>query len=312
MSSSSLAVLCAVAAATLLGCATVAQRRGMGAPTGPSDPGGLVAILVRSRWWWAGTIASVAGLGLQFLALSTGPLIVVQTTMVASIVVTTLAESLLLRRRPTPRRWTGMVLTTLGLATVLVALSPTSAAVTVTPSASSVVVLAGITLALLAGATLRARLTATTGIALSVATGLGYGVTAVALKTVGAELASGWTVPLGHPALWTAVVVGPLSVLLSQDALRRARAVAAAVSVIVVIDPVVGLLAGVAWFGEHVVVTPLSLTAALAAAVAVVVGIVLGHTEPRPPRPGDDPSERTGSTARPEPVMTSVGGRTRP
>ena len=77
--------------------------------------------------------------------------------------------------------------------------------------------------------------------------------------------------------------------LLSQHALRRARAVAAAVSVIVVIDPLVGLLAGVTWFGEHVVVTPLSLSTALVAAVAVVVGIVLGHTEPATP-----PEHRAG------------------
>jgi hypothetical protein len=198
-----------------------------------------------------------------------------------------------------------MALTTLGLATVLLALSPTGAAVAVTPSATSMVVLAGATLAVSAAAALRARSRATTGIALSVATGLGYGVTAVALKTVGTELASGWAVPLGHPALWTAVVVGPLSVLLSQHALRRARAVAAAVSVIVVIDPVVGLLAGVAWFGEHIVVTPLSLAAALAATVAVVVGIVLGHTDPRAPRQDPGPPSMTGS----DPAVTSVGGR---
>jgi drug/metabolite transporter (DMT)-like permease len=311
MSGSLLAVLIAVTAATLLGCATVAQRRGMTASGDRPESGGLLATLAHSRWWWAGTIASVAGLGLQFLALSTGPLIVVQTTMVASIVVTTLAESVLLRRRPTPRRWTGMVVTTLGLATVLLALSPTSAAVAVTPSATSMLVLAGITLAVSAGAALRARVTAAGGIALSVATGLGYGVTAVALKTVGTELASGWAVPLGHPALWTAVVVGPLSVLLSQHALRRARTVAAAVSVIVVIDPVVGLLAGVAWFGEHVVVTPLSLTAALAAAVAVVVGIVLGHTERRPPGPGRGLTLPSGPAARHDREGTSVGERTR-
>jgi drug/metabolite transporter (DMT)-like permease len=303
------AVLCAVAAATLLGCATVAQRRGMTAPTSGSGTGGLVATVVRSRWWWAGTIASVAGLGLQFLALSTGPLILVQTIMVASIVITTLAESLLLRRRPTRRRWAGMFTTTLGLASVLLALSPTGGAVAVTPSATSMIVLAGVTLAVSAGAALRARATATTGIALSVATGLGYGVTAVALKTVGTELASGWAVPLGHPALWTAVVVGPLSVLLSQHALRSARAVAAAVSVIVVIDPVVGLLAGLAWFGEQVVVTPLSLVASLAGAVAVVVGIVLGHTERRPPGLRRGPRGSPRSTAGPHRVTTAVGGR---
>jgi drug/metabolite transporter (DMT)-like permease len=309
MSGSLPAVLCAVAAATLLGGSTVAQRRGMSAPT--DRPGGLLVTLVRSRWWWAGTLGTVAGLGLQFLALDIGPLIVVQTTMVASIVVTTLAEALLLRRRPGARRWTGMIMTTLGLATVLLALSPTGAAVAVTPSATAVLVLAGVTLAVSAAAALRARATAASGIALSVATGLGYGVTAVALKTVGTELASGWSAPLVHPALWTAVVVGPLSVLMSQHALRRTRAVAAAVSVIVVIDPLVGLLAGIAWFGEHVAVTPISHTVALVAAVAVVVGIVLGHAGPRPPGAREDRGDRRGSTPRPERATASVGGRAR-
>lgn len=283
----------------------------MTASTDPSDSAGLVATLVRSRWWWAGTLGTLAGLGLQFLALTIGSLIVVQTTMVASIVMTTLAESLLLRRRPGTLRWTGMIMTTLGLATVLLALSPTPAAGTVTPSATSMLVLAGLTLTVSAGAALWARATASAGLALSVATGLGYGVTAVALKTVGAELGSGWTVPLGHPALWTAVVVGPLSVLLSQHALRRARAVAAAVSVIVVIDPLVGLLAGIAWFGEHVVATPLSLSVALAAAVAVIAGIVLGHSEPRSSRPGEDRGAGTNSAAQPERLMASTGGPTR-
>jgi drug/metabolite transporter (DMT)-like permease len=310
MSGSVPAVLFAVAAATLLGSSTVAQRRGMSAPAG--RPGGLLVTLVRSRWWWAGTLGTVAGLGLQFLALDIGSLIVVQTTMVASIVVTTLTEALLLRRRPGARRWAGMIMTTLGLATVLVALSPTAAAVAVTPSATAIVVLAGITLAVSAAAALRARVTAASGIALSVATGLGYGVTAVALKTVGTELGSGWFVPLGHPALWTAIVVGPLSVLMSQHALRRARAVAAAVSVIVVIDPLVGLLAGIAWFGEHVAVTPISLAVALVAAVTVVVGIVLGHAGPRPPRDRKNRGDRTGSTTQPERATALVGGRARP
>jgi drug/metabolite transporter (DMT)-like permease len=142
-------VLCAVAAATLLGGSTVAQRRGMCAPA--AGPGGLLAALVCSRWWWAGTLGTVAGLGLQFLALAIGSLILVQTTMVASIVITTLAESLLLRRRPGARRWTGMVMTTLGLATVLLAVSPTPAAVAVAPSGTSMLVLAGVALTVSAG-----------------------------------------------------------------------------------------------------------------------------------------------------------------
>lgn len=314
MSSSILAILCAGAAATMLGVATVAQRRGM--PPDPDDhdggPRGQLTGMARSTWWWAGTSAAVLGLALQFLALDLGPLIVVQTTLVTSIVVTTLAESLLLRRRPSPRRWAGMAMTALGLATVLLALSPAAAPVVATPSPLSLLALAGTTLAISAVAALRARRASTGGIALPVATGLGYGVTAVALKTVGAELGAGWSVPLGHPALWVALVVGPLSVLLSQHALRRARTVAAAVSVIVVIDPLVGLLAGLAWFGERIVVTPLSLIAALTAVTAVVAGIVLSHSTPPAPATQDDdeawarlaPSSRTAPL---EPVGSRRG-----
>ena len=289
MSGALAATLCAGAAATLLGTSSVAQRRGM-AGTGDDEgardeSGSLAAELVRSGWWWVGTAASVGGLALQFLALTLGPLIAVQTTLVGSIVATTLAEWLLLGRVPTPPRWAGMTLTTLGLATVLIGLSPTAGnASPDVPSTTSMLVLAGVTLAISAGAALRARFASTSGIALSVATGLGYGVTAIALKSVTAQLASGWAVPLGRPALWVAVVVGPVSVLLSQHAFRRARAVAAAVSLIVVIDPVVGLVAGVAWFGERVTITPASLATALAAAAAAVLaGVVLIHAQRRPP-----------------------------
>lgn len=290
------AALVAAAAAVLLGTSSVAQRRGMASSRG----GGLLATLVRSGWWWAGTAASVGGLALQFLALTLGSLIVVQTTLVGSIVATTLAEWVLLGRAPGRLRWTGMALTTTGLVTVLLALAPTAGTGTHLPSATTLLALGAAALALAAAAAWRARSPAATGIALSVATGLGYGVTAIALKTVGAELAAGWAEPLGHPALWIAVVVGPLSVLLSQHTFRRARAVAAAVSVIVVIDPVVGLLAGVAWFGEHVAVTPSALATALVAAVAVVAGIVLSHS------PSDRPSWRS-ALAR---TAASLGDRT--
>jgi drug/metabolite transporter (DMT)-like permease len=289
MSGTLAAALVAGTAAVLLGTSSVAQRRGMAATDEAPARSGLLATLVRSGWWWVGTAASVGGLALQFLALTLGSLIVVQTTLVGSIVATTLAEWLLLGRTPGRRRWAGMVLTTTGLATVLVALSPTAGSASHLPSSTELLVLGGVTLALSAGAAWRARSPAATGLALSVATGLGYGVTAIALKSVGAQLGSGATVPLGHPALWVALVVGPLSVLLSQHAFQRARAVVAAVSVIVVIDPVVGLLAGVAWFGEHVALTPTSLVAALAAAAAVVVGIVASHAGPRPPASTDDP-----------------------
>ena len=77
----------AVAAAAVLGTAAVAQRRAaLDVPVHAVGSPRLVAALVRRRWWWIGTAASVAGLFLQVLALALGPIIVVQSAMTSSIV----------------------------------------------------------------------------------------------------------------------------------------------------------------------------------------------------------------------------------
>ena len=276
MSGSFLAAAVALVAAALLGASSVAQRRGMRAGQ-PAGGQGLLATLVASPWWWAGTIASLGGLALQFVALAIGSLIVVQTTMVSSIVATSLAEWLLLGRRPGRSGWLGIALTATGLIGVLWALAPKTT-VPVVPSGTVTAALGGIGALGLGLAVLGARARPGGALALAAATGLGYGITAVALKSVGAQLASGWSAPLGHPALWVAVLLGPTAVLLSQHALQRAGRVAAAVSLIVVIDPVVGLLAGAAWFGEHITTTGGALAVAAASAAALVAGIIASHS----------------------------------
>jgi len=88
-------------------------------------------------------------------------------------------------------------------------------------------------------------------------------------------------------------------VLLSQHALRRARTVAGAVSVMLVIDPVVGLLAGIAWFDERVVVTPISLVSAVAAGAAVIAGKCSPTPSAGRPRHGTTPVTWTGHDGHP-------------
>jgi len=137
----------------------------------------------------------------------------------------------------------------------------------------------------------------TRGLALAVTAGTGYGLTAALLKIVGGELQGGWTAPLGHPALYAAVVVGGAAVLLSQNTLQSGRRAAPAIAVMMAVDPAVGLVTGVSWFGEQLTTSPPALVGALAATAAMVLGVTLAH-------PADHATDRpaTGAEPRPEPA----------
>lgn len=286
------AAVTALAAAALLGSAGAAQRHAaLSVPTyGAGDPR-LVTALTRRPWWWIGTGASVAGLGLQVLALTLGPIIVVQSMMISSIVFTTVAEGLLTRRRPQGIMWSGVGLTGIGLVGLLAALHPTAGRGAVPPASSTLVVATGCGLLMLSAVTW-SRTPAPPGsgtgrvLALAAATGLGYGITAVALKTVGTQLATGLAGPLQHPALYVALTLGPSAILLSQAALQQGRMATAVVSVILVVDPLVGLAAGLSWFGETVDLG----THAVVCAIVLLAGVVLTqrgarHTGPAGARP---------------------------
>lgn len=225
---------------------------------------------------WIGTAASVAGLFLQVLALALGPIIVVQSAMTSSIVFTVVAERLLSRHRLPTGAWARAGLTGLGLVGLLVALDPTAGDGAVPPAGSTLAVAGGCLVIMLA-AVAWSRLPALPGtgaqrvLAVAVATGLGYGLTAVQLKAVGSQLAAGVVVPLLHPALFVALVLGPSAILLSQAALQQGRLAAAVVPVILVVDALVGLVAGLFWFGERVGLG----TDTLPCAIVLLVGVVV-------------------------------------
>jgi hypothetical protein len=241
---------------------------------------------------------------LQVVGLALGSIIVVQCVMTSSIAFTTGAERLLLGHRPSTRAWAGMGLTALGLAGLLGSLAPTAGTGAGPSGGSTLVVATACAAAMLAAVawSRRPRPAATLSagdagvLGLAAATGLGYGVTAIQLKVVGTQLALGLTVPLAHPALYVAAVVGPLSILLSQHALQQGRRALAVVSLILVIDPVVGLAGGLSWFGEHVATGAAALTGAGLALTALAAGVYL--TQAGSPRP----AARPGAGRRTPPV----------
>jgi len=260
---------------------------------------GLVLALGRRPWWLAGTAASVTGLGLQVAALSAGSIIVVQTVLVSCLAWTLLGECLFARVLPTRRAVSGIALAGAGLVGVLLALRPTVAPRALVPPGGAVaLVVGGCAAVAAAGLLIAARNTGRTRVlALAVTAGTGYGLTAALLKIVGEELQGGWTRPLGHATLYAAVVVGAAAVLLSQNTLQSGRRAAPAIAVMMAVDPAVGLVTGVSWFGEQLTTTPVALLGAVAATGAMVVGLTLAH-------PADHAVDRpaAGGAPRPEPA----------
>ncbi len=168
--------------------------------------------------------------------------------MTTSLGWTLLGGRLFTGRRPGPRALGGVVLAGAGLVGLLVVLSPTQAAVATAPGpTAATVVVGGCAAAVLAGlAWARWTRSGSRALGLAVGTGIGYGLTAALLKLVTAQLRDGWTGTLHHPALalYAVCVLGPASILLSQNAFQQGRVAALAVTVILVLDPVIGLVTG--------------------------------------------------------------------
>ena len=164
----------------------------------------------------------------------------------------------------------------MGLVGLLLALAPVRPAIAVTPGLTDAVAVLGVCTAIaLAVLACSRRARSDRSMALAVATGIGYGITAALLKLVTDQLREGWTEPLHHPALYLACLLGPAAILLSQNALQRGRTAAPAVTVILLLDPVIGLVTGTLWFGERVTTQPVVLLAAAMAGAVAVAGVLL-------------------------------------
>jgi threonine/homoserine efflux transporter RhtA len=92
-------------------------------------------------------------------------------------------------------------------------------------------------------------------------------------------------------------VVGPAAVLLSQNTLQRGRSAAAALTIVLVLDPLVGVATGVLWLGEQLTASPAGMLSAVACAAAAVAGAALAPTTdrralPRPRSGRQDPRLR--------------------
>lgn len=246
-------VCAALGGALVYGATGVLQQRGTQlVPVRPGDRSGFVRGLLRQPLWLFSTIGSAGGFVLQGVALSTGPLVLVQPLLVTSVLFAALT-GFLLRRGPVD--WPlvgGLLMTSGGLALFLVAARPTAggdllALGQVIPLAAGLaVVIAGCLALAVRGSSVRRAL------ALALAAGIVYGVTAAVAKVMLSRFSLGPAAVLADWSLWALAVLGPTGFLLNQYAFRAAPVASPVVAVITVTDPLVGIAIGLLWLGESV------------------------------------------------------------
>jgi hypothetical protein len=271
------AVPAAIVGAACMGLASAAQARATKQvpPSRTLDPG-LFLRLIRRPIWLVGIGATIAGLGLQVVALGWGPLLLVQPLLVTALPFAGFFSAVMVHGHLDRVIVLGAFICVAGLSAFLLLARPTggsdhlvdSAPLGTLAIALGAVALGGLVLSMLTGGAVKV-------LGLALATGVFYGVTAGLIKVVAGELRQGLAVPFGHWTLYAVCVIGPIGFLLSQNTFQQGKLVSPALAVITTVDPLVGVAIGVWWLGESAANGPVVLAGEIIAALAIVVGIVV-------------------------------------
>jgi drug/metabolite transporter (DMT)-like permease len=249
-------LVCLASAACYAVSSVLQQREARRAPPEMAMRIGLIGHLVRRPLWLLGNLADVAGFGLQFIALRTGSLALVQPLLVTGLIFALVADAILDGRRLTraERRWT--LMTVAGLALFLAAARPGPGS----PRAPllgwillGLAALASVaTLVLVARASPRWR-----SLCLGTATGILFGLVAALTESSAHLLDHGILHALGHWQPYALAVCAVLGLMLTQSAFQ-AGDLKWSLPALTVVEPVVAILIGQVLFGEHISVRGLS------------------------------------------------------
>jgi drug/metabolite transporter (DMT)-like permease len=277
-------VLAALAGAAVYGITGVLQQRAAHRVQGsPTDQGRFAKGLIRQPVWLFSTIGSVAGFGLQGLALGTGPIVLVQPVLVTGLLFAGVTGFAVRRRHVDWPFFGALLLTAAGLAVFLVLARPSKGSGS--PGLGRVLPL-GIGLAVLLVACVLWSVFRARGISrsltMALAAGIDYGVTAAVAKLTIAAFSAGFVAGITHWSTWALVVLGPLGFVLNQNAFREGELASPAVAVITVTDPLVGIAVGMLWLHEVVASSAGAITGEVLALAAMAGGVwLVAHRTPQ-------------------------------
>ncbi|EHR50921.1 Protein of unknown function (DUF803) [Saccharomonospora marina XMU15] len=270
------AVPAAVLAAAAFGLTSALQHRAARrVPGAATVQWGLVFTLLRQPLWLASLLANGLGIVLQWLALSTAPLVLVQPLLVTSLVFAVLCSSAMRRQRPDRAALLGSGLCVAGLAVFFLLARPQPGAGTLTlpevlPLAAGLAAIIAASLGVAAHYPGRVKV-----LALATATGVLYGVTAGLAKLAAADLRHGVLALLAGWHFYAVVVCGVTGFVLSQNAFRVGVALSPALAVIVALDPLVSIGIGALWLGETLRGEPPAVAGQVIGLAVVIAGIAV-------------------------------------
>jgi drug/metabolite transporter (DMT)-like permease len=284
-----------VASAVAYGASTAVQHAAAHTGTGAADPRGLIRLLRDPRWLLS-IGGDTLGFGLQVVALSNGPVVLVQPLLVLTLPVSLFVGSLLGHARPRRGDYLACVSIIGGLGLFFLLLGTPTVGRVPSPRTLEVAIvvamLAGVALCLLVhgrSAVVRA------GVYGAVA-GAWFGTLGVLLNSIAAEFgAHGVDGMLGHAAglvpLGGLVLIGGLGMILTQVSFQ-VGALAASFPANKAADPVAAVVLGAALLHQHVpssfwhlAVYVVCLAAIVAGAVRLAADSPVGHEEAPHPRP---------------------------
>ncbi len=252
--------------------------------------------LVREPLWVTAIGGTVVGFALQVVALSFGPLALVEPILVFDLIFAVLINAYL-RKRWDPIMLGGVAGCAVGVAGFLAIAQPTGGKSTV--GFYVVLPLGAALVAIVAGSlTLTRRNDNLRPLALALSCGICYGVSAFLIKLVTAEFGGGLAHLLANWPIYALAVVGPMGFLLNQYAFQQGTLLAPVMSIIIACDPLVSILLGYLWLDERLRSSPQAITGEIVSLLLMVAGIVvMAHHSPQVVRQMNQAAQPAGATA---------------
>jgi drug/metabolite transporter (DMT)-like permease len=268
-------IVCSVLAAMSFAVAAVLQQEStLSVPEDRSLTAKLLTALIRQPKWLAGAAAMLVGFGLQALALSYGPVAVVQPIVVTELAFAIPLGILRRHRQAGQREWGGILCVVSGVSLFVFAASPGNGnadpgGLDWLASLAPVGVIAG--LAVVIGATLRGPRRA---MLLGAAAGLSFGTLSVLTKTVTYLLSHDLASAFRTWQVYATIAVGIAALIVSQSA-YQAGPLAYSMPFVGVLEPLVAVIIGDTVLGEQVRISQGLFALELLAAALACLGIVL-------------------------------------